>query len=115
MESHACNQYVLCSHLTEEQFSKDNVLSHLFKKDFGSFRSSVKREHVSTQFTGKKSLLHYTVASGDVKSVEHVLSLGAEVDCVMAKGYTPLIVAVLNRSVVRHVSTYCNIWGFVKE
>ncbi|XP_037123899.1 ankyrin repeat and protein kinase domain-containing protein 1 [Syngnathus acus] len=81
----------------EEQCGKDNVLSFLFKKDFGSFRSSVKREHVSTQFNGKKSLLHYTVASGDVKSVEHVLSLGAEVDCVMAKGYTPLIVAVLNR------------------
>ncbi|XP_051935148.1 ankyrin repeat and protein kinase domain-containing protein 1 [Hippocampus zosterae] len=81
----------------EEQSSKDSVLSHLFKKDFGSFRLSVKREHISTQFTGKKSLLHYTVASGDVKSVEHVLSLGAEVDCVMAKGYTPLIVAVLNR------------------
>ncbi|XP_049582903.1 ankyrin repeat and protein kinase domain-containing protein 1 [Syngnathus scovelli] len=82
---------------TEEQCGKDNVLSFLFEKDFGSFRSSVKREHVSTQFSGKKSLLHYTVASGDAKSVEHVLSLGAEVDCVMAKGYTPLIVAVLNR------------------
>ncbi|XP_077397901.1 ankyrin repeat and protein kinase domain-containing protein 1 [Festucalex cinctus] len=81
----------------EQQCSKDNVLSLLFKKDFGSFRSSVKREHVSTQFNGKKSLLHYTVASGDAKSVEHVLSLGAEVDCAMVNGYTPLIVAVLNR------------------
>ncbi|XP_061638704.1 ankyrin repeat and protein kinase domain-containing protein 1 isoform X1 [Phyllopteryx taeniolatus] len=81
----------------DEQCSKDSVLSLLLKKDFGSFRSSVKREHISTQFNGKKSLLHYTVASGDAKSVQHVLTLGAEVNCVMAKGYTPLIVAVLNR------------------
>ncbi|XP_057695637.1 ankyrin repeat and protein kinase domain-containing protein 1 isoform X2 [Corythoichthys intestinalis] len=82
---------------TEEQSSKDRVLSLLLRKNFGSFRTSVKREHVSTQFIGTKSLLHYTVASGDAESVEHVLSLGAEVNCVMAKGYTPLIVAVLNR------------------
>ncbi|XP_077579001.1 ankyrin repeat and protein kinase domain-containing protein 1 [Stigmatopora nigra] len=80
-----------------EQCSKETVLSLLLRKNFCNFRTSVKREHVSTHFHGKKSLLHYTVASGDAKSVEHVLSLGADVNYVMDKGYTPLIVAVLNR------------------
>lgn len=51
------------------------------------------------QFSGQKSLLHYTVASGDLESVKHVLSLGAEVNSATAKGYTPLIIAVLQRSV----------------
>ncbi|XP_061918031.1 ankyrin repeat and protein kinase domain-containing protein 1 [Entelurus aequoreus] len=83
--------------LPDEQSGKEAVLSLLFKKDFSSFRSSVKREHVYTQFKGSKSLLHYTVASGDKTSVEHVLRLGADVNCTMAKGYTPLIVAALNR------------------
>ncbi|XP_054651302.1 ankyrin repeat and protein kinase domain-containing protein 1 isoform X2 [Dunckerocampus dactyliophorus] len=83
--------------LPDKHSSKDGVLSLLLQKDFGSFRSSVRREHVCTQFTGSKSLLHYTVASGDKKSVEHVLSLGADVNCSMTRGYTPLIVAVLNR------------------
>ena len=59
----------------------------------------MKRDHVYTQFSGEKSLLHYTVASGDVESVEHVLRLGAEVNCMTARGYTPLIIAVLHRSV----------------
>ncbi|XP_034081254.1 ankyrin repeat and protein kinase domain-containing protein 1 [Gymnodraco acuticeps] len=76
---------------------KSSILSFLCKKDFGSFNQSVKREHVKTQFSGEKSLLHYTVASGDAESVEHVLSLGAEVNCTTARGYTPLIVAVLHR------------------
>ncbi|KAL3057339.1 hypothetical protein OYC64_007755 [Pagothenia borchgrevinki] len=76
---------------------KSSILSFLCKKDFGSFNESVKREHVKTQFSGEKSLLHYTVASGDAESVEHVLSLGAEVNCTTARGYTPLIVAVLHR------------------
>nr|XP_057935975.1 ankyrin repeat and protein kinase domain-containing protein 1 isoform X3 [Doryrhamphus excisus] len=83
--------------LPDKHSSKDGVLSLLLQKDFGSFRSSVRREHVCTQFTGSKSLLHYTVASGDKTSVEHVLGLGADVNCSMARGYTPLIVAVLNR------------------
>uniref|UniRef100_A0A3Q1EJJ0 Ankyrin repeat and kinase domain containing 1 n=1 Tax=Acanthochromis polyacanthus TaxID=80966 RepID=A0A3Q1EJJ0_9TELE len=75
----------------------DGILSLLSQKDFGSFRQSVKKEHVYTQFSGKKSLLHYTVASGDSESVKHVLSLGAEVNCTTARGYTPLIIAVLHR------------------
>ncbi|KAF3847741.1 hypothetical protein F7725_020769 [Dissostichus mawsoni] len=66
---------------------KSSILSFLCKKDFGSFNQSVKREHVKTQFSGEKSLLHYTVASGDAESVEHVLSLGAEVNCTTARGF----------------------------
>uniref|UniRef100_A0A8C9YGY2 Ankyrin repeat and kinase domain containing 1 n=1 Tax=Sander lucioperca TaxID=283035 RepID=A0A8C9YGY2_SANLU len=80
-----------------DHHGKDSILSLLCKKDFGSFRKSVQREHVYTQFSGEKSLLHYTVASRDVESVEHVLRLGAEVNCMTARGYTPLIIAVLHR------------------
>ena len=87
---------VLCFECTDDQ---DGILSLLYKKDFSSFRQSVKREHVHAQFSGQKSLLHYAVASGDSKSVQRVLSLGAEVNCTTARGYTPLIVAVLKRSV----------------
>uniref|UniRef100_A0A3Q0QVL9 Ankyrin repeat and kinase domain containing 1 n=1 Tax=Amphilophus citrinellus TaxID=61819 RepID=A0A3Q0QVL9_AMPCI len=76
---------------------KEDILSMLSKKDFGSFRHSVRREHVYTQFSGQKRLLHYTVASGDPESVKHVLSLGAEVNCTTARGYTPLVIAVLQR------------------
>lgn len=61
----------------------------------------MKREHVLSQFTEENSLLHYTVASGDVESVEHVLSLGAEVNCSAATSHTPLIIAVLNRFVLK--------------
>lgn len=93
----SCN--TLCFYLTDDHHGKDSILSLLCKKDFGSFRESVKREHVYRKFSGEKSLLHYTVASGDVESVEHVLSLGAEVNCSTARGYTPLIMAVLHRSV----------------
>ncbi|XP_022055849.2 ankyrin repeat and protein kinase domain-containing protein 1 [Acanthochromis polyacanthus] len=82
---------------SDNQNGQDGILSLLSQKDFGSFRQSVKKEHVYTQFSGKKSLLHYTVASGDSESVEHVLSLGAEVNCTTARGYTPLIIAVLHR------------------
>ncbi|XP_070685906.1 ankyrin repeat and protein kinase domain-containing protein 1 [Pempheris klunzingeri] len=82
---------------SDDQHDKHRILSLLSKKDFGSFRLSVKREHADTQFSGKNSLLHYTVASRDAESVEHVLSLGAEVNCTTARGYTPLIIAVLHR------------------
>ncbi|XP_047246929.1 ankyrin repeat and protein kinase domain-containing protein 1 [Girardinichthys multiradiatus] len=82
---------------TADQHGKDGILSMLSKKDFSSFRQSVKREDVYMQFSGQKSLLHFTVASGDAESVKHVLSLGAEVNCTTARGYTPLIIAVLQR------------------
>uniref|UniRef100_A0A3Q3M1H7 Ankyrin repeat and kinase domain containing 1 n=1 Tax=Mastacembelus armatus TaxID=205130 RepID=A0A3Q3M1H7_9TELE len=91
---------LLCFHFTVDQHGKDNILSLLLRKDFGSFRQSVKTEHVSTQFSEKKSLLHYTVASGDAESVKHVLSLGAEVNCATSSGYTPLIIAVLFYDVI---------------
>ncbi|CAJ1065483.1 ankyrin repeat and protein kinase domain-containing protein 1 [Xyrichtys novacula] len=81
----------------DDQHAEDEILSLLSKKEFGSFRQSVRTEHVHTQFSGEKSLLHYTVASGNAESVKHVLSLGAEVNCTTARGYTPLIVAVLQR------------------
>ncbi|XP_061576306.1 ankyrin repeat and protein kinase domain-containing protein 1 [Cololabis saira] len=82
---------------SESQNDKDGILSFIYKKDFSSFRRSVKKEHVCAQYSDQKSLLHYTVASGDAQSVEHVLSLGAEVNCTTARGYTPLIVAILQR------------------
>uniref|UniRef100_A0A3Q3A900 Ankyrin repeat and kinase domain containing 1 n=2 Tax=Kryptolebias marmoratus TaxID=37003 RepID=A0A3Q3A900_KRYMA len=82
---------------SDDQEASNGLLFLLSKKDFSSFRQTVKREHVDTQFSGQKSLLHYTVASGDLESVKHVLSLGAEVNCATARGYTPLIIAVLQR------------------
>ncbi|KAM9319082.1 ankyrin repeat and protein kinase domain-containing protein 1 isoform 2-T2 [Pholidichthys leucotaenia] len=82
---------------SDNEHDKDDILGLLFKKDFGSFTESVRREHVHKQFSGKKNLLHYTVASGDLESVRRVLNLGAEVNCTTARGYTPLIVAVLHR------------------
>lgn len=73
---------------------RDNILSLLSRKDFGSFQQSLKREHVHTEYAGKNSLLHYTVSSRDAASVEHVLKLGADVNATTIRGYTPLIVAV---------------------
>uniref|UniRef100_A0A3B4VEK7 Ankyrin repeat and kinase domain containing 1 n=1 Tax=Seriola dumerili TaxID=41447 RepID=A0A3B4VEK7_SERDU len=87
-------------HEVNNLHATDGILCLLYKKDFGSFRLSVKREHVSTQFSGQKSLLHYTVASGDTESVKQVLSLGAEVNCATARGYTPLIIAVLLHEII---------------
>ncbi|XP_056906140.1 ankyrin repeat and protein kinase domain-containing protein 1 [Takifugu flavidus] len=83
--------------LSDEKLEKDNILSFLSRKDFGSFRQSLKQEHVHTVYTGKNSLLHYTVTSKDAASVEHVLNLGADINATTAQGYTPLIVAVLHR------------------
>lgn len=82
---------------SDDQHGKDGILAMLSKKDFSSFRQSVKTDDVYKQFSGQKSLLHFTVASGDAESVKHVLSLGAEVNCTTARGYTPLIIAVLQR------------------
>ncbi|KAF3692791.1 Ankyrin repeat and protein kinase domain-containing protein 1 [Channa argus] len=82
---------------SDDRRGRDVILSLLAKKDFGSFREFVKRAHVLIQFSGEKTLLHHTVASGDAKSVKHVLSLGAEVNYATARGYTPLIFAVLYR------------------
>uniref|UniRef100_A0A3Q2EBP8 Ankyrin repeat and kinase domain containing 1 n=1 Tax=Cyprinodon variegatus TaxID=28743 RepID=A0A3Q2EBP8_CYPVA len=88
---------VPCFPFTDDQHGKYGIIAMLSKKDFSSFRQSVKREDVQTQYSGRKSLLHFTVASGDAESVKHVLSLGAEVNCTTARGYTPLIIAVLQR------------------
>ncbi|XP_074496701.1 ankyrin repeat and protein kinase domain-containing protein 1 [Sebastes fasciatus] len=82
---------------SDDHHGKESILSLLCRKDFNSFRQSVKREHVYTKFSGQKRLLHFAVASGDAESVEHVLRLGAEVNCTTARGYTPLIIAVLQR------------------
>ncbi|XP_047449235.1 ankyrin repeat and protein kinase domain-containing protein 1 [Mugil cephalus] len=82
---------------SDGQHGKDDILSLLTNKDFSSFRQSVKKEHVHKEFSEQRRLLHYAVASGDTESVEHVLSLGAEVNCATVRGYTPLIVAVLHR------------------
>ena len=48
-------------------------------------------------FKEDNSLLHYAVASADVDSVRSVLGLGADVNTQSRRGYTPLIVAVLQR------------------
>uniref|UniRef100_A0A3B5MB06 Ankyrin repeat and kinase domain containing 1 n=1 Tax=Xiphophorus couchianus TaxID=32473 RepID=A0A3B5MB06_9TELE len=85
---------VLCFPFTDDQHGENSILSMLAKKDFSSFRQSVKGDDVYMQFSGQKSLLHFTVASGDAESVKHVLSLGAEVNCTTARGYTPLIIAM---------------------
>uniref|UniRef100_A0A8C5DZT8 Ankyrin repeat and kinase domain containing 1 n=1 Tax=Gouania willdenowi TaxID=441366 RepID=A0A8C5DZT8_GOUWI len=85
----------------EETMYKANgtngIISLLTKKDFASFRQSVKREDVLMRFSGKRHLLHFTVAGGDLECVRQVLALGAEVNCATVRGYTPLIVAVLHR------------------
>ncbi|CAL8351048.1 unnamed protein product [Lota lota] len=73
------------------------MLSLLRKKDYKSFRQSVQKEHTSMVFSENNSLLHHTVATGDVESVRRLLHLGAKVNCQSTKGYTPLIVAVLHR------------------
>ncbi|XP_053729090.1 ankyrin repeat and protein kinase domain-containing protein 1 isoform X1 [Synchiropus splendidus] len=86
-----------CDLLSDRYDDRDIFLSFLSRKDFGRFRKTVKRDDVLTEFSGGQSLLHFTVASGDEKSIEHVLSLGADVNSATARGYTPLIVAVLER------------------
>ncbi|KAM3875228.1 ankyrin repeat and protein kinase domain-containing protein 1 [Diretmus argenteus] len=82
---------------SDDPHGRDAILSLLSNKDFGSFRKSVKREHTVVLFSDKNSLLHHTVASGDVESVQCVLSLGAQVNCHSVRGYTPLIISVLQR------------------
>ncbi|KAM9734146.1 ankyrin repeat and protein kinase domain-containing protein 1 [Menidia menidia] len=82
---------------SDDRHREDGILSLLSKKDFSSFRHSVRREHICTEFSGQNSLLHHTVASGDSESVKHVLSLGAEVNCTTARGHTPVGIAVLKR------------------
>ncbi|XP_063063345.1 ankyrin repeat and protein kinase domain-containing protein 1 [Engraulis encrasicolus] len=80
------------------QGDDDNgALYFLSKRQFDKFRGSVCREHVSMSFKEDNSLLHYAVASADVDSVRSVLGLGADVNTQSRRGYTPLIVAVLQR------------------
>ncbi|KAI2656228.1 Ankyrin repeat and protein kinase domain-containing protein 1 [Labeo rohita] len=74
-----------------------SVHSLLVKKDFVSFRKTLRKEHVSMVFRDNNSLLHHAVASGDTESVQMVLNLGGSVNCQSVKGYTPLIVAVLHK------------------
>uniref|UniRef100_A0AAV2IYV2 Protein kinase domain-containing protein n=1 Tax=Knipowitschia caucasica TaxID=637954 RepID=A0AAV2IYV2_KNICA len=81
----------------DNRYGKENIVSLLFKKEFGTFRKSVRKEDLRRVFSEKKSLMHYTVASGDAESVNHVLSLGAEVNCETSKGNTPLSIAVIKR------------------
>ncbi|XP_068601711.1 ankyrin repeat and protein kinase domain-containing protein 1 [Brachionichthys hirsutus] len=82
---------------SDGQCCKDSILSLLYRKDFCCFRQSVRREHVHKNFPDRKSLLHYTAASGNAESVERVLTLGAQVNCITAKGYTALMIASLYR------------------
>ncbi|XP_066540932.1 ankyrin repeat and protein kinase domain-containing protein 1 [Hoplias malabaricus] len=77
--------------------SNQGIQSYLVKKDFGSFKNTLRKEHVSMLFRDNNSLLHYAATSGDIESVRMVLSLGAAVNCQSLKGYTPLIVALLHK------------------
>uniref|UniRef100_A0A8C1P652 Ankyrin repeat and kinase domain containing 1 n=1 Tax=Cyprinus carpio TaxID=7962 RepID=A0A8C1P652_CYPCA len=74
-----------------------SIHSLLVKKDFENFKKVLRKEHVSMLFQDNNSLLHHAVASGDTESVQMVLNLGASVNCQSAKGYTPLVVAVLHK------------------
>ncbi|XP_051521369.1 ankyrin repeat and protein kinase domain-containing protein 1-like [Myxocyprinus asiaticus] len=77
--------------------SSTSIYSLLKKKDFETFKKNLRKEHVSMLFKDNNSLLHHAVASGDKESVQIVLDLGASVNCQSVKGYTPLIIAVLNK------------------
>ncbi|XP_041923602.1 ankyrin repeat and protein kinase domain-containing protein 1 isoform X1 [Alosa sapidissima] len=78
-----------------EEDANDDALESLTKKHFEKFHRSLRQEHVAMRFKDNNSLLHYTVASGDMESVRRVLGLGAQVNAQSQRGYTPLIVAVL--------------------
>ncbi|KAL4647497.1 ankyrin repeat and protein kinase domain-containing protein 1 [Arapaima gigas] len=80
-----------------DENSYNDVTTLLTRKDFEGFRGVVKKDHVSTAYPGNNSLLHYTVASGDLESVKKVMELAAVVDIQSNRGYTPLIVGVLHR------------------
>ncbi|KAL6471026.1 hypothetical protein MHYP_G00196760 [Metynnis hypsauchen] len=77
--------------------SSQNILTYLEQKDFVSFKNVLRKEHISMLFRDNNSLLHHAAASSDVESVRMVLSLGASVNFQSAKGYTPLIVALLRK------------------
>ncbi|XP_067307871.1 ankyrin repeat and protein kinase domain-containing protein 1 isoform X2 [Pseudorasbora parva] len=82
---------------TADSSDDSSIHSLLVRKDFESFKNVLQKEHVSMLFQDNNTLLHHTVASGDKGSVQMVLDLGAQVNCQSAKGYTPLIVAVLRK------------------
>ncbi|KPP77962.1 ankyrin repeat and protein kinase domain-containing protein 1-like [Scleropages formosus] len=87
-----------CLKSVSDENSHDDVTTLLSKKNFESFRGIVKKDNVLTAYPGNNSLLHYTVASGDLESVKKVIELGAMVDAQSSRGYTPLIVGVLYKS-----------------
>ncbi|XP_048837232.1 ankyrin repeat and protein kinase domain-containing protein 1 [Brienomyrus brachyistius] len=76
----------------------DDVAGLLLRKDLERFKSVLQKEQVSAVYTGGNSLLHYAAASGDAASVRLVLELGAAVDTRSEQSYTPLIIAVLHKS-----------------
>uniref|UniRef100_A0A4W4G7V7 Protein kinase domain-containing protein n=1 Tax=Electrophorus electricus TaxID=8005 RepID=A0A4W4G7V7_ELEEL len=78
--------------------SSPSIYSYLKRKDFETFKHVVTKEHVSMVFKDNNSLLHHTAASGDAESVRTVLDLGASVNCQSSKGYSPLIIATLQKS-----------------
>ncbi|KAG9348570.1 hypothetical protein JZ751_002306 [Albula glossodonta] len=80
-----------------EDNSENSIIKFLSKKDFGSFKKSLRKEDISEVYGENYSLLHYTVAAGDTEAVETVLGLGAAVDSQNMSGYTPLIIAALHK------------------
>ncbi|KAL0973024.1 hypothetical protein UPYG_G00197880 [Umbra pygmaea] len=77
--------------------TEDDILNLLSMKDFENFRKGLRKDHVSMLFKDDNTLLHYAVVSGDSACVTDVLKLGAELNAQSVRGYTPLIVAVLNK------------------
>ncbi|KAI4904547.1 hypothetical protein NFI96_029608 [Prochilodus magdalenae] len=77
--------------------SVQSIQTYLEQKDFESFKKVLRKEHISMLFRDNNSLLHHAAASGDVESVRMVLNMGASVNCQSAKGYSPLIVALLRK------------------
>ncbi|XP_060799828.1 ankyrin repeat and protein kinase domain-containing protein 1 isoform X2 [Neoarius graeffei] len=82
---------------TPDGHSDKDIVSCLKRKDFETFKNILKKEHVSMLFKNDNSLLHHAVTSGNTESVRLVLNHGASVNCQNANGYTPLVVALLNK------------------
>ncbi|XP_028822998.1 ankyrin repeat and protein kinase domain-containing protein 1 isoform X3 [Denticeps clupeoides] len=82
-----------------EDSSEDNAdaLYFLSKKNFPKFRKTVRKEHVLMSFKENNSLLHYAVASTDIENVQTLLDMESPVNVQSERGYTPLIVSVLQK------------------
>ncbi|XP_029429430.1 ankyrin repeat and protein kinase domain-containing protein 1 isoform X2 [Rhinatrema bivittatum] len=65
--------------------------------DMESFQSIITPDKVSQVYEKNLTLLHFTVAQGNVEKVNLVLKQGANVDSQTVSGHSPLILAVQNK------------------